>query len=55
MIGSIDYMNKPAECGGDIMNRICIEIKDYEEIVPELQQVLAQLDDDLIGEGLLWI
>ncbi len=37
------------------MNRICIEVKEYEEILPELQQVLEELDDDLIGEDLLWI
>jgi hypothetical protein len=37
------------------MNRICVEIKDYDEILPELEQVLAELDDDLIGEDLLWI
>ena len=41
--------------GGEIMNRICVEVKEYEEILPELQQVLAELDDDLIGEDLLWI
>jgi hypothetical protein len=37
------------------MNRICVEVREYEEILSELQQVLEDLNDDLIGEDLLWI
>jgi len=37
------------------MNTVCEEVKDYEEIVPELREVLAELSDDLIGDELLWI
>lgn len=37
------------------MNEICIEIKEYEDILPELKEALAELNDDLIGDELLWI
>lgn len=37
------------------MNIICLDIKDYEEILPDLKRVLERLSENLIGEGLLWI
>lgn len=37
------------------MNEVCIEVREYDEILPELQEVLARLRDDLIGDELLWI
>jgi hypothetical protein len=37
------------------MNIECIEVKEFEEILPELKDVLEQLSDDLIGDALLWI
>jgi hypothetical protein len=38
-----------------IMYTICYEIKDFDEILPELEIVLSRLGDDLIGHELLWI
>jgi hypothetical protein len=38
-----------------IMKTVCYEIKDFEEIRPELEFVLGRLGDNLIGQGLLWI
>jgi hypothetical protein len=37
------------------MKTVCYEIKDFEEILPDLKIALAGLGDDLIGHGLLWI
>ena len=37
------------------MNTVCVEVREYEDILPELRDVLEQLDDDLIGDALLWI
>ena len=37
------------------MNRICVNLKTYEEILPELKIALEGLGDNLIGENLLWI
>lgn len=37
------------------MNRICIEVRTYAEILPELREALRGLRDDLIGDALLWI
>ena len=37
------------------MNIECQDTREYEEILPELKQVLAELRDDLIGDDLLWI
>ena len=37
------------------MNKVCFEVREYEDIVPELRKILAELRDDLIGENLLWI
>jgi hypothetical protein len=38
-----------------IMNTVCYEIKDFEEILPELEIALGRLSDDLIGHELSWI
>jgi len=37
------------------MYTVCYEIKDFGEILPELEIALGRLSDDLIGNGLLWI
>jgi hypothetical protein len=37
------------------MNTVCIQVKEYEEILTELKEVLAHLRDDLIGDEWLWI
>lgn len=37
------------------MNRICVDIKTYEELLPELKFTLGELGDNLIGDALLWI
>lgn len=37
------------------MNIVCVEVREFEEIMPELKDVLEQLRDDFIGDALLWI
>jgi hypothetical protein len=37
------------------MNTVCYEIKDFAEILPELEITLGRMGDDLIGHGFLWI
>jgi len=48
-------MRFPHKARGVTMNTVCIQVKDYEEILPELREVLERLSDDLIGDALLWI
>ena len=37
------------------MNTICITVREYSEILPELRRVLGSLRDDLIADTILWI
>lgn len=37
------------------MRTECFEIKEYEEVLTELEVALGTLSDDLIGHELLWI
>jgi hypothetical protein len=37
------------------MKTECFEIKEYEEVLAELEVALDKLSDDLIGHALLWI
>ena len=37
------------------MNTECMELKSYDEIVSKLRTVLHRLQDNLIGDSLLWI
>ena len=37
------------------MKTLCYEVKEYDEIIHDLQEVLGRLGDDLIGDELLWI
>jgi hypothetical protein len=39
----------------EIMETVCYEIKDFEEILPELKIALGRLSDDLIGHEVSWI
>jgi hypothetical protein len=40
---------------GGIMKTIYYEIKDFEEILPELKITLGRLSDDLIGHEVSWL
>ncbi len=37
------------------MNIQCIEVKEFKDIENELREALENLDENLIGDGLLWI
>ena len=37
------------------MNRVCYDINDFDDILTDLRDVLARLDNNLIGDALLWI